>query len=68
LLGEIKENLKQLGEFREPANRMILEEFQKYISQASVEPYAIKRRQLFLENAFEYYLGSRTKGKIIGNK
>ena len=68
LLEEIKENLKLLSEFREPSNRLILEEFQKYVSQASVEPYAIKRRQLFLEKAFDYYLASRTKGEIIGNK
>jgi hypothetical protein len=45
-----------------------LEDFQKYISQASVEPYAIKRRNLFLEKAFEYYRDPRTNGKIIGSK
>ncbi len=68
LLDEIKHNLKLLAEFREPPNRMILEEFQKYISQASVEPYAIKRRQLFLEKAFEHYVRPKTKGEIIGSK
>jgi hypothetical protein len=66
LLDEIKSNLKQLSDFEKPANSMILEEFQKYISQASVEPYAIRRRNQFLERAFEHYLDPKTKGKIIG--
>jgi len=68
LLNEVKRNLKLLSAFREPTNRKILEEFQKYISQASVEPYAIKRRQLFLKRAFEYYLSPKTRGEIIGSK
>jgi hypothetical protein len=68
LLDEVKNNLKLLGKFREPTNRKVLEEFQKYISQASVEPYAIKRRNLFLEKAFQHYLEPKTKGKIIGSK
>jgi hypothetical protein len=68
LLDEIKNNLNLLSKFREPTNPTILEEFQKYISQASVEPYAIKRRNLFLNKAFEYYLDPRTKGKIIRGK
>ena len=66
LLEEIKSNLKLLSNFEKPANPMILEEFQKYISQASVEPYAIKRRDQFLERAFQHYLSPKTKGKIIG--
>ncbi len=68
LLDEIRSNLKLLGNFREPTNPTILEQFQKYISQASVEPHAIKRRNLFLEKAFQYYLDPKTKGKIIGSK
>jgi hypothetical protein len=68
LLDEIKNNLKLLAKFSQPTNRTILEDFQKYISQASVEPYAIKRRNLFLEKAFEYYLDPKTKGKIVGSK
>jgi hypothetical protein len=44
----------------------MLEEFQKYVSQASVESYAIKKRNLFLEKAFEHYLDPKTKGRIIG--
>lgn len=68
LLDEIKDNLKLLGKFEKPTNSTVLEEFQKYISQASVEPYAIKRRNLFLQKAFEYYLNPKTKGKIIRSK
>lgn len=63
LLDEINDDLNRLTKYRSPANRLVLEEFHKYISQASVEPYAIKRRHEFLEKAFEYYL--KTKGKII---
>jgi len=65
LLDEINENLTLLTRYRSPTNRLVLEEFQKYISQASVEPYAIKSRHEFLERAFEYYLDGKTKGKII---
>lgn len=67
-LEHIKDNLKLLSSFEKPTNSTILEEFQKYISQASVEPYAIKRRDLFLQNAFRYYIDPKTKGKIIGHK
>lgn len=63
LLNEIKENLKLLSKFKKPTNPTILEEFQKYISQASVESYAIKRRHLFLERAFAYF---KTKDRIVG--
>jgi hypothetical protein len=67
LLGQIKDNLKLLSDFEKPENTTILEEFQKYISQASVEPYAIKRRDQFLERAFKHYVNPKTKGKIIGS-
>jgi hypothetical protein len=67
LLEEIKNNLKLLSHFEKPVNSTILEDFQKYISQASVEPYAIKRRDQFLEKAFKHYLNPKTKGKIIGS-
>jgi hypothetical protein len=40
-----------------------LENFQKYVLQASVEGYSVKRRHEFLEKAFDLYLSS--KGKII---
>ena len=65
LLEAVKRNLKLLSEFHEPTNRKILEEFQKYISQASVESYSVKRRDLFLKDAFKHYLNPETKYKII---
>ena len=66
LLSEIKQNLDLLTKYQNPTNRTVLEEFQKYISQASVEPYAIKRRHEFLEKAFQHYRSPKSKGKIIG--
>lgn len=68
LIREVQKNLKRLGKFLPPENTLVLEEFHKYISQASVEPYSVKRRQLFLERAFAHYQASTTKGKIIGSK
>ena len=68
LLNEIRHNMKLLSKFKEPENPKLLEGFQKYIMQASVEPYAIRRRDKFLKDAFEYYLDPKTKGKIIGSK
>jgi hypothetical protein len=68
LLGEIKSDLKLLSKYKRPTNPTILEEFQKHISQASVEPYAIKSRDRFIEKAFRYYLNAETKGEIIGAK
>ncbi len=68
LLDEIRGNLRLLSSFKTPKNPVILEEFQKYISQASVEPYAIRRRDQFLEKAFVHYLNQKTRGKIIGSK
>lgn len=67
LLSEVKKNLRRLSDFLPPQNQTILEEFQKYVSQASVEPYSVKRRHKFLERGFKYYLDSKTKGKIIGS-
>ncbi len=66
LLDEIKHNLTLLTKYQNPDNTKVLEGFQKYISQASVEPYAIKRRHQFLEKAFQYYRSPKGKGKIIG--
>ena len=68
LLGDIKANMELLSKYETPKNRTTLEDFQKYISQASVEPYSIRLRHKFLEKAFAYYLNPKTKGKIIGNK
>jgi hypothetical protein len=68
LLGELKSDLKLLSKYKKPTNPTILEEFQKHISQASVEPYAIKSRDRFLAKAFHYYLDAKTEGEIIGGK
>ena len=66
LLEEVKQNLKLLSGFHEPTNRRILEEFHKYVSQASVESSAVTRRDRFLKGAFQHYLNPKTKHKIIG--
>jgi uncharacterized protein DUF262 len=68
LLGEIKNDLKLLSKYKKPTNPTILEEFQKHISQASVEPYAIESRDRFLAKAFRHFLDAKTKGEIIGGK
>jgi hypothetical protein len=65
LLDEIKYNLDLLTKYENPENTVVLEDFQKYVSQASVEPYAIKRRHEFLERAFQYYRSPKGKGKIL---
>ena len=67
-LTEIKKNMELLSQYEKPENSTIMEEFQKYILQASVEPYSIRRRNEFLKKAFQYYLDQKTKGKIIGSK
>ena len=63
LLQNIKENMELISKYEKPANTYILENFQKYILQASVEGYSVKRRHEFLTKAFDYYM--KTKGKII---
>jgi len=68
LLDEIGANLALLRDYEKPTNRTVLEGFQKHISQASVEPRAIRSRDQFLTRAFEYYLDPKTKGRIIGTK
>lgn len=68
LLKEIKHNMDLLRkEYKKPRNSTVMEEFQKYILQASVEGYSIKRRHNFLKKAFDHYLDPKTKGKIIGS-
>jgi hypothetical protein len=57
-----------LSKYNKPRNSIVMEEFQKYILQASVEGYSIKRRHNFLTKTFEYYRTPKTKGKIIGSK
>ncbi len=68
LLGEIKHNMDMLSNYERPRNSSLMEEFQKYVLQASVEGYSIKRRHEYLKKAFDYYLSPKTKGKIIGGK
>lgn len=68
LLHEIKTNMELLSNYEKPRNSTVMEEFQKYVLQASVEGYSIKRRHDFLIKAFDYYLEPKTKGKIIGSK
>jgi Protein of unknown function DUF262 len=66
LLEEVKANLKLLSAFEKPRNRTVLEEFQRHVSQASVEPFAIRGRHRFLEKAFHYYRARG--GRIIGSR
>jgi len=68
LLDEIGRDLALLRDYEKPTNRIVLERFQKHISQASVEARAIRGRDEFLAEAFEYYLAPKTRGKIIGGK
>jgi len=65
LLDEVKNNLNLLAGYEKPQNTAVLDDFQKYISQASVESYAIRRRHEFLRKAFQYYRSPNTKGKIV---
>ncbi len=65
LLNDIKENMVAIRNYQQPQNRLIMDKFQKYILQASVESYSLKNRHEFLKEAFNYYLS--TKGKIIGS-
>jgi hypothetical protein len=59
--------MEQLSRYEKPENSTIMEEFQRYIVQASVEPYSIKRRHEFLIKAFSCFRNSSVKGKIIGS-
>ncbi len=56
LLTEIKDDLVRLTNYEKPKNRLVLETFQKHVTQASVEPSAIRRRHEFVEKAFKHYL------------
>lgn len=66
LLNEIQYNMDLLSKYNKPKNSIVMEGFQKYILQASVEGYSIKRRHNFLKKAFEHYCAPKTKGIIIG--
>ncbi len=67
LLDTIKRNMELLRQFERPENAKVMEEFQKYVLQASVEPSSITRRDDFLRMAFDYYRKPVTKGRIIGS-
>jgi len=68
LLDEIKRNMEFIKRYRTAENREVMEEFQKHILQASVEPSAIRRRDRFLRRAFDYFMDPATKGRLIGTK
>jgi hypothetical protein len=55
-----------IKKYRSVENTEVMEGFQKYILQASVEPSSIRRRDKFLERAFRYYMDPTTSGKLIG--
>jgi hypothetical protein len=67
LLQVIKADMDLISKYKQPRNSTVLDQFQKYVLQASVEPYSIKRRDDFLKKAFDYYRSPKTKGKIIGS-
>jgi len=62
LLSAIREDMANLKKYTAPRNPVILDQFQKYILQASVEEPSIKRRHKFLSVAFDYY---RKNNKIL---
>lgn len=62
LLNDIKEDLVRLTNYEKPKNRLVLETFQKHVTQASVEPSAIRRRHEFVDKAFKHYLKT---GEIV---
>jgi hypothetical protein len=59
LLDEIKVNMDLISSYQKPRNPEVMEGFQKYILQASVEPYSIRRRNDFLKHSFKEYLNRR---------
>jgi hypothetical protein len=63
LLDTIKDDLTRLTKYDSPKNRFVLDNFQKHVTQASVEPFAIRRRHEFIAKAFAHYL--KSKGEII---
>ena len=68
LLSEIKDNLALINDLEAPSNKIVIDEFQRYITQASVEPYSLRGRDAYLKKAFKHYLSAATKGKILGSK
>jgi len=68
LLDEIKRNMEFIKRYKNAENTEVMEEFQKHILQASVEPSAIRRRDRFLKRAFDYFMDPATQGRLIGTK
>jgi len=52
LLEIIKEDMLLVSQYKKPNHPKVLDGFQKYVLQASVEPYSIKRRDAFLKAEF----------------
>lgn len=65
LLEEMRAQANLIKEYKTPTKKILLEDFQKNLQQASNEWYSVERRQKFLEKAFAHYL---KKGEIIGDK
>lgn len=65
LLSRISQESKKQNEYIQIDNKAILQEFQKYLMQASAEPKSIKFRHEFLDKAFKQYLKN---GSIYGDK
>lgn len=63
LLDTIDQNMTLISEYKKAKNRLVMEEFQKYVLQASVESYSIRRRHDFVKKAFEFF---RKKQTIVG--
>ena len=68
LLDGIKQDMACIAKYERPSNRVVMDEFQKYVTQASVEGYSVRRRHGFIDRAFKYYLAPKTKGKLLGAK
>jgi hypothetical protein len=66
LLEEVQRNMDFIKKYKNVENRDVMEEFQKYILQASVEPSAIRRRNSFLKRAFAFFVAPDTKGRLVG--
>jgi len=67
LLKEVKENLVLMRGLQGAKNKIVIEEFQKYIAQASAEASSFRKREEFLTKAFNYFLDPKTRGEIIGH-
>lgn len=63
LLETIKQDMQRVSQYEKPNHPAVLDGFQKYVLQASVEPYSIKRRDAFLRTAFDRYGSKKRKIK-----